>query len=446
MIPSSAVEIIEKRTIRSKTYFLEDNKFIVSSSPMPVHFWNGTQYQEINPSWDNDSTGHAVSSGVGFSVETNFQNKAFSWGFNGSDNSRIDGNLSLINGQILNSIPNLSIGPPIISGTEILWENVMPNTDILAILSWGGVSWNWVMKQASSPRNVDWEIVEDISGYSKLDLNIRGRDNLRRNPGRNVESSRKIEVITPILQTPIDEVTHPGRRSYRIKSGWTGRVQEIDPNTRIRSWGNRPIYPVRLDPTVTEDIASDADDGFESASIWQPGYSYVYMGRAGANIFHGGLRFQTIDVPNGASITSAQITIDIIGGFSPVSLTVYGDDTDSAPVFSDASLPSGVVKTTANTVINPPTTAGLYSFDVTAIVQEIVDRAGWAANNNMRFSILTEGAYASGYHNVQFVDLSTWGDPDVAQLEIIYEVGAGGATNVSSLRPNLRKYNHLLAR
>lgn len=115
-----------------------------------------------------------------------------------------------------------------------------------------------------------------------------------------------------------------------------------------------------------------------------------------------GIIFDDIDTPQGASIDSAYIefTADESDS-SAVSLRVIGVDTDSAPQWTtnfavdnavDNDLSDGLVGTSATTVWSPPSwstgDAGSNTqVDVASIVQEIVDRPGWSADNNLAIAI-----------------------------------------------------------
>ena len=94
----------------------------------------------------------------------------------------------------------------------------------------------------------------------------------------------------------------------------------------------------------------------------------------------------------------------------------YGDDVDDAAVWSAGNKPSGVTKTTANTALAFGTNDTFVSQDVTGIVQEIVNRAGWVSGNDMRFALLNTGA-VQGY--MRFDDYSRAGT-NHAILEVTF--------------------------
>ncbi len=111
-----------------------------------------------------------------------------------------------------------------------------------------------------------------------------------------------------------------------------------------------------------------------------------------------GLRFQGLDIPVGAVVNSAYIELTSDESQSGgANFMIYGEDTDNAFAFngSDHNL-SGRTRTTASVAWSPngwsseevgPDTQ---TDDLSAIVQEILDRPGWGPGNSMVF--LFEGS------------------------------------------------------
>ncbi|TGP15069.1 RTX toxin, partial [Mesorhizobium sp. M1D.F.Ca.ET.231.01.1.1] len=102
----------------------------------------------------------------------------------------------------------------------------------------------------------------------------------------------------------------------------------------------------------------------------------------------------------GAIITSAYIQFqanEVKTGAA--SLLIQGDNTDDASPFTTASFNvSSLPRTTASTAWTPDpwTTVGDHGLaertpDLSAIVQEIINRSGWAALNDMAFLITGTG-------------------------------------------------------
>jgi hypothetical protein len=90
--------------------------------------------------------------------------------------------------------------------------------------------------------------------------------------------------------------------------------------------------------------------------------------------------------------------------------------------------------TTAASVSLNTGTGGTKNLDVTAIVQEIVDRAGWAANQDMAFGV--NGAIAGGSVYGYIADSADGTPADDPALEIVYT--AGGAAFIKMVGNNFR--------
>lgn len=113
-----------------------------------------------------------------------------------------------------------------------------------------------------------------------------------------------------------------------------------------------------------------------------------------------GIRYTSIDIPPGAIITNAyiQFTVDQVST-GAVSLLIRGHDTDDAAVFSTANFnvsSRNITDAAVSWVPEDWTTRGAAGLaqrtpDLSAIVQEIIDRFGWAALNDMVFLVTGSG-------------------------------------------------------
>gem|GEM_PF-688908 len=152
---------------------------------------------------------------------------------------------------------------------------------------------------------------------------------------------------------------------------------------------------------VETQIASSADDVEERASgsmrLTSSDLEMVYDN--GTQTI--GLRFPSIAVPAGATITASwiQFTTDETNA-DPASLIVKGQAADSADAYAQASFNLTSRPVTTNSVAWSPApwnTVGEASLaqrtpDLSAVVQEIVGRPGWSEGNTLAFSITGSGA------------------------------------------------------
>ncbi|HMT18421.1 MAG TPA: hypothetical protein PKD20_00935 [Candidatus Saccharibacteria bacterium] len=108
-----------------------------------------------------------------------------------------------------------------------------------------------------------------------------------------------------------------------------------------------------------------------------------------------GLRFRSITTPKNATIQNAyiQFTTDETKSAGVVQFEVYGVASDNPSTWSGTYAVANASKTSAIITWQPPNwnTVGASGanerLDVTSIVQELVNRSGWAPNNAMAFGI-----------------------------------------------------------
>ena len=113
-----------------------------------------------------------------------------------------------------------------------------------------------------------------------------------------------------------------------------------------------------------------------------------------------GMRFNDLNIPQGAIITNAfiQFTADATIGIDPCDLNIYGEDSDDAAAFVNAPSSHGISnrpKTSATVAWSPPSWtkdahgAAEQTDDFATVVQEIVNRPGF--NENSSIVILING-------------------------------------------------------
>jgi hypothetical protein len=144
--------------------------------------------------------------------------------------------------------------------------------------------------------------------------------------------------------------------------------------------------PVTLNERII-DHADDSEEYISSGGIdW--GSSDLELGEEGSPQIVG-MRWRNLAIPQGATITSAYIvfTADEVQEGTPVNLTFWGEDADNAAVFENVSYNiSSRTKTSASVAWN---NVPLWSVvgethqspDISPVIQEIVNRGGWASGN-----------------------------------------------------------------
>ena len=111
-----------------------------------------------------------------------------------------------------------------------------------------------------------------------------------------------------------------------------------------------------------------------------------------------GLMFRNINIPQGAVITSAYLEFTVDEADSgPTVVDIYAENVDNSSDFTTAnSSVSSRSLTSASTNWNIPAWNTIGSVhqspDISAVVQEVINRPGWAANNKLSFIITGSGS------------------------------------------------------
>jgi len=121
-----------------------------------------------------------------------------------------------------------------------------------------------------------------------------------------------------------------------------------------------------------------------------------------------GLRFNNLNIPNGAMISNAyiQFTADETQS-QTTNLTIHGDDIDNSPIFTTiSSNVSNRTTTSASATWNPSPWSNVgaagtneQTSDLSSVLQEVVDRSGWVENNSMSFIITGSGHRTADSYN-----------------------------------------------
>ncbi len=119
-----------------------------------------------------------------------------------------------------------------------------------------------------------------------------------------------------------------------------------------------------------------------------------------------GMRFQGVGVPQGATITAAylEFTVDELDTIDPTVLWISGEDVDDALRFEATSANiTSRTQTAADALWEPDAWTSIggthQSSDISRVVQEIVDRGGWASGNAMALFVNGEGQRIAEAHD-----------------------------------------------
>jgi len=266
-----------------------------------------------------------------------------------------------------------------VDGAKIWWDNVALDTDIYLELKPGGVEFYKILRSDQAIREFTWNIEHDIDNDFSMQQETGGKD----------AEKRKIRMTNKIVNGKVDN----RRKFYQLYEKFEGKTAVCkNKKTRVLEWDNIVNYPVIIDVDITENITGTGDDGQEKvypSNTWQNAWQYssteliAGLGYSAAQPYHAGFRFQSIAVGQGDTIDLANLKLTITGTPGSPLTQIYGDDVDEAPAWGAASKPTTATKTTAKTAF-APTANGVNTIDVTAIIQELVNRGGWATGQDMR--------------------------------------------------------------
>ncbi len=421
------VELPELRTAFSKTYDVGNGQRRIRCRTAPIH------YRDAQNVWRDINTDNLDITLTMTDAPYILEGRANVIGMKYT--SRASGEvltcrLVEIGGTPVASLP--LVVNPTRSGRAIVWDSCLPGLTIGLRLLPGGISWVKRLADATVPRSFTWRIEypSNIAGII-LPTTVVGSDNITRDAveGRTV---RSFPLECTINYTVVSD--NGTTKVVRLTETWTGRIVKRGiPATDV-------VYPVEFDPSFQETITANADDGEEySDSTWSSTATAARTGSYYGTNSNCGLRFTVGDgsgPASGATINSATLTVDVLAKAGSPNITVRGDNVDNAAAWGSSSRPSQISSTTA-TVSWTPTVTGSQSITVTSIVQEIVNRAGWAQGNAMRFALM-DNATGNNYARIIQLENGTSGEAD---LDITYTAGGSKSLLVGS-----RSMAHLLVR
>jgi hypothetical protein len=206
--------------------------------------------------------------------------------------------------------------------------------------------------------------------------------------------------------------------------GSASAFDEVTVVVRPASTGGGTVTVLDIPVQVSSD---DAEQRGTSVALTSGDLNLV---TDGATVQTVGMRFTGVGVPKGATITNAyvQFQVDEVST-ATTSLTIAGQAADSATTFTTASGDVGNrSRTNARAAWTPvpwPTadarTADQRTSDLSAVVQEVVNRPGWTTGNPVALIVTGSGS--------RIAESFDGGAAKAPVLHIEYGSGSGGTTN-----------------
>ncbi len=199
-----------------------------------------------------------------------------------------------------------------------------------------------------------------------------------------------------------------------VFDSWSGDLSGDTNPTTITMDGNKSVtanFVVSLCTTVSSTVVASGDDAEESrvpsggsvtagtVSISSTDLEMVYDSATGYGRQMVGMRFPNLAIPQGSTIQSAHITWQAKDTDSTaLNLTFQAEATDDAAIYTETTNNISSRSVTSASVVwssVPSWTSGssYQSADLAPVVQEVVNRSGWATGNALNI-IVTGSANA----------------------------------------------------
>jgi len=290
---------------------------------------------------------------------------------------------------------DLSAGDENQPAPNLLDYTVGPNTVRRFALTAGPVRDGIWLYGDNAPRDWTWEYTGfDIADNFKFEPDARAcRENLLDTADRSAWAAgrprqRWLEVDD--FGGPQLELLPDGRQRITVRKQWTGRVWDMNEQTRVTSPVPEALagveYPVKMNDAISETIPTDNDDVEEYAGALETGDAHNSTGKDDTETWTG-LRFTTIGPSADDTIVDAAIGF---GVYFIQANTTSGDtfDTHAAVGSTGSDAWSGTSRPTQRTLSNRKVTTDIVamgtgndkSVDVTRALQEWVYDSNYDGN------------------------------------------------------------------
>ena len=178
--------------------------------------------------------------------------------------------------------------------------------------------------------------------------------------------------------------------------------------------------------TINKQISLGTDDCYElDDTTISLAEASVYVGYDGS-VYDTGLRWQSLNIPQGATINSAKLSLYLTTDTGTLSANIRGIDEDNTVTWAADNRPSQRTKTTATITANEANWSNWavdswIDIDISSVVKEIIDRGGWSANNALAIVIENTSGVATNAIVARAYEYT--GNLHGAKLDIVYESG-----------------------
>lgn len=385
---SSHQEVVEKRTASTKHFDLGGGNYKAVVSEEVLHFQdeNG-QWQEMAPFAVQAGPNIAVSAAPYFCT-------TLASGLGITFQVRDKPGIATIELTELNDIPLSNPPVPVLEDGKAWWRDVIPGVDIELRFFEDKAELFKHIKSDIGPVKFTFTKTRSLNFEGSFGESTVGWDSEKY---ESLPNRRRVEI----LRTDSSWVRQGQSETQVTAEEFTGRVQHINPTTRVRSWHTDVVYPVLIDASISSTSPSGESgygiDGFSTG--WYESFIVVGFRSVPSYTFRGGIRWTSIGIPQGATVNSADVQLYGTGATngSGWSIQVELENVDNAAAFGSADRPENLTGITAGTAAPTLTAAGYFTITgLTAAFQSVLDRTGWASNNAMRIALNPISATGTG--------------------------------------------------
>jgi type IV pilus assembly protein PilY1 len=198
---------------------------------------------------------------------------------------------------------------------------------------------------------------------------------------------------------------------------------------RFSDFGGPILYPIRaiddpVSPEIITSIVQSSDDAYEIASSVNTDASTLKLSE-GTDTVILGLRYQGLSIPAGATITRAYLRFTSSNFNSGAThINIAAELTPDASTFNASNNNISSRLTTGHSVLWntdndwPVSSESIASVDFSAVIQEVVDQAGWCGGNSLNLIVQGEGQSSTSARTSTAFESGTGLTP---QLIVIYD-------------------------
>lgn len=439
-IPIGLVEDTSKRRVESKTFVTGKDKFRTVIAMGQLHYSNNGILEDVELVPRTVGQNFVIDKAAYTAV---IPKKRIGYKFTNHNGKTVSANLKSIGGILLKDLP-VNINAIVRHDEFIQYDEVLPGLDIFLKITPNGIEWFKTIKNSSAPRKFEWDMEEDSDFGGAVKYRSLGKD----------AEKRSMEMVSTVSN---EDRSTPGKKKFVYTEEFKGRVAEVrDSKTRVKSYTTNVSYPLTLDAPTTFDVQAGSDDVYDTESGgFNAAGSNNYFGFNGTGnpLFNAGYRFSAVNVPAGATITSAKLKTTVNGGtgLTSVAGTLKVADSANFPAWADnTNQPITVSFLTKSVAVNGITGTGAYTISGAAFssaIQTIINKGGWASGNAIGVGLMADantggaklaymGAYETSQANSAHLELDWTTATDVSVAAVagtmvftgqVPTVGAGAA-------------------